>query len=576
MKKRKSQRISCSLCSRGFSDKSIRYLVVHRRCLHASKCRKNAHYATRTGKTATRCKAHRGRTHTRRVKTTKTILHFPLCGRCANSIRLKDDPTLDPFTHQNIVAVQLHTDLENPHKLRSWANGTVLKRPGELVYDKAWDRIPCPRCRRKKLMQARVCSHCRRPDSPRTRKNTQLNSRMPRTMLRYIDLKKKYNCGFVNPKRNKRLNGPKVSLPKIALEEAFSWPNQKNEVWCPTPMPYTFNESLLNDIVGKRLELMNRENIRVQVLSVTSPGTESLKNGDNGYIIRKCRAVNNYIANAIRNHTDRFKVFACLPMRSPKAAAADLERCVRELGFVGALVNGYDDCGKKKPLYYDTKNYDVLWQKFVELDVPLYLHPRVFLSNGSRFESTDTLYFYNRYPELHESAWGFHDRLAMQVLRMLISGLFERNPKFKLVLGHAGEILPWWAERFEHRLCRETYDYFDAPEALKKKYNPHYPKVINKFRIKTKGWIPRIDRKYFLLSSYIKRNIYITTSGFFSDSVLKYLIDQYGEDRILFAVDYPYENQCQASKWLDSVDIKKSTKKKIAYQNAQKLLKFHI
>ena len=390
-------------------------------------------------------------------------------------------------------------------------------------------------------------------------------------LLTYKDLKNNYQCGFINLSKKKNKNNK--SYPKIALEEAFTWPNQEKEVWSPIPMVYLLNQDKLSDIIDNRIKQMNKDNIKIQVLSVTSPGTESLKNGNISYIIKKCQSINNYIANEIKNHKNRFKVFACLPMRSPKAAAKELERCVKELGFVGALVNGYDDCGKKKPIYFDTKDYDILWKKFVELNVPLYMHPRVFLSNGSVFESKDTDYLYDLYPEIHESAWGFHDRLALHVLRLLISGIFERNPDLKLILGHAGEILPWWAERFEHRLCLEVDEYHKAPVELKKKYNPQYPKLINKFHKKQKGWIPRINYNKLLLSSYFKKNIYITTSGFFSDSALKYLLEKYGEDRVLFAVDYPYEIQSQASKWLDNINIKDSTKRKIAYKNAEKLLK---
>ena len=207
-------------------------------------------------------------------------------------------------------------------------------------------------------------------------------------LLTYKDLKNNYQCGFVNLSKKKNKNNK--SYPKIALEEAFTWPNQEKEVWSPIPMVYLLNQDKLSDIIDNRIKQMNKDNIKIQVLSVTSPGTESLKNGNLSYIIKKCQSINNYIANKIKNHKNRFKVFACLPMRSPKAAAKELERCVKELGFVGALVNGYDDCGKKKPIYFDTKDYDILWKKFVELDVPLYMHPRVFLSNGSVFESKDT------------------------------------------------------------------------------------------------------------------------------------------------------------------------------------------
>ena len=131
--------LPCSICSKEFKTASIRYLLVHRRCQHFSKCRKNAQYSTRTDKTATRCKLHSGKRHRYRANSLKTILHNPLCGRCVNSLRRREDPTLDPFTSQNIVGLKLHKHLAKPHKLYSWKSGHLLRRPGKYVFDKAWE-----------------------------------------------------------------------------------------------------------------------------------------------------------------------------------------------------------------------------------------------------------------------------------------------------------------------------------------------------------------------------------------------------------------------------------------------------
>jgi 2,3-dihydroxybenzoate decarboxylase len=256
----------------------------------------------------------------------------------------------------------------------------------------------------------------------------------------------------------------------------------------------------------------------------------------------------------------RFKAFAVLPMRDPKEAAKELERCVKELKMVGALVNGNDISYSKNykdgdALFYTTLDYDILWKKFVELDVPLYIHPTVYMTP---YKSKDSkiVDFYNKFPQLAASAWGFSIFLAQQILTLVLSGVFDRFPKLKLILGHMGEVLPWWAERFDHRLCIYKQELNQVTnEEFKKNKLPYFQ-------------IPKLT-----LSEYLKRNIYITTSGWFSDDALKYLIKKVGIDRVLFSIDYPYEKQSVACEWMDNVPLPMKDKEKIAYKNAAKLLK---
>lgn len=383
----------------------------------------------------------------------------------------------------------------------------------------------------------------------------------------------KTNCMYVN---KIKVNKNNIKLKKIALEEAITWPTQETDVNEKAPLEYLINQgkgydktNKLLDLTGLRLNEMNENNIQYQILSYTASGIQGLKyiantTGQNGQV-RKAIEVNNYMYNKIKENPFRFKAFATLPMSSPKHAVKELDRCVKDLGMVGVLLNGNDVIYKRgkhllnQMLFYDTPQYDVFWQKLVDLDVPLYIHPRVY---GSPSESVPDKYldsFYRQYPQLPGSAWGFSIYLAQQILRLILSGVFDRFPKLKLILGHMGEILPWWADRFDHRLC--TY---------KNELNQISKNILKNNKL------PEFKIPKLTLREYLKQNIYVTTSGWFSDSALKYVIDVMGVDRVLFSIDYPYEQQKMASDWIDNVDLPLEQKEKIAYKNAAKLLKIKM
>lgn len=408
----------------------------------------------------------------------------------------------------------------------------------------------------------------------KTRSKTNKNNKTKK-MNRYSwKSLQKTNCSFVN---KIKVNKHNVKLKKIALEEAITWPEQANDVNEKSPLEYLIKSgkgydktNKLLEITGIRLNEMNENNIQYQILSYTATGIQGLKymtNNTNGpnCQVKKAIEANNYMYNKIKENPTRFKAFATLPMSSPKYAAKELERCVKDLGMVGVLLNGNDVIyrkGKKllnKMLFYDTPDYDVFWQKLVDLDVPLYIHPRVY---GSPSESVPDKYlsmFYGEYPQLPGSAWGFSIYLAQHILRLILSGVFDRFPKLKLILGHLGEILPWWADRFDHRLC-----------IYKNELNQINKNVLKNDKLKDFK-LPKLT-----LREYLKQNIYVTTSGWFSDSALKYVIDVMGIDRVLFSIDYPYEEQKIASDWIDNLDLPLEQKEKIAYKNAAKLLKIKM
>lgn len=374
------------------------------------------------------------------------------------------------------------------------------------------------------------------------------------------------NCRYINNKQNLKRN---KLLKKIALEEAFTWPTQKEDVNEKYPLEFVINSGngnnkynrLLDITDGLREKEMDKNNVIIQVLSPTAPGLENLKIKTIEGQVKKAIEVNNYLYNKIKNKPTKFKGFASLPMRDPLKASLELDRCIKELGMVGALVNGPDIIyknNKKEMLFYDTPEYDILWKKFEELDVPLYIHPAVYESLDTHEDKT-LIHFYKEYPELVGSAWGFTIYLAQQIMRIMISGVFDRFPKLKIIIGHMGELLPWMAERFDHRLCVYKKELTQLSKQEFKKNG------LSEFKI------PKLT-----LSEYLKRNIYITTSGWFSDDALLHVINKVGIDRVMFSIDYPYEEQSVASEWLENIPLSFGDKEKIAYKNAAKLLKLNI
>jgi len=325
-------------------------------------------------------------------------------------------------------------------------------------------------------------------------------------------------------------------MKKIALEEAVAVPGDANIVPENLTHPeFRDNLAQLVDVTGQRLRAMDSTDIEISVLSVVGPGIQGTQSGT---ATQRAVEWNDYLAKAVASHNDRFRVFAALPMQDPDAAVAELRRCVQDLGFVGALINGYDDSLGSPPTYYDGPRYLDFWRAAAQLDVPVYLHPR---SVPAQRPTT-----YHGYPELRGAAWGFHIETAEHVLRLILSGLFDKVPDLRLVLGHLGELLPWWCWRVDHRIAREGWR--EQPET-------------------------QSHRLHHTVTEYVQRNIYATTSGFFHTPALKHTIDTLGVEHVLYSVDYPMESCEEAATWFDALDLSPEDHHKIAHDNAASLLK---
>jgi 2,3-dihydroxybenzoate decarboxylase len=316
-------------------------------------------------------------------------------------------------------------------------------------------------------------------------------------------------------------------LPKIALEEHFMTPGFER-------YSKTFLKNIdaatiatlsrrLADIDSERLALMDAHGIELVVLSQTGPGVQAEENAAGA--AARARETNDYLAERIARHPKRFRGFAALPMQDPELAIRELERTVRELGFVGAMVNGHT-AGS----YYDDRRYDAFWQRLQQLEVPFYLHPADAPSLPGVFAG---------HPELHGAAWGWGVETGTHALRLLFGGVFDRFPGVRVVLGHMGEGLPFLRWRFDSRFAA-------YPFGLTLKRKP---------------------------SEYIGSNIVITTSGVCSHGALVGAVMEMGAEAVMFSVDYPYEDTASASQFIETAPLTPQQLRLICRDNAARLFK---
>ena len=310
----------------------------------------------------------------------------------------------------------------------------------------------------------------------------------------------------------------------IAVEEHFMHPSLSNHLGHAAQQPDQIKKRLF-DFSDIRIREMDSAGIDVQILSHQSPGSQRLKNE---VAIDACKDVNNALAQVISNHSDRFLGFAMLPTNLPIDAASELRRSVEELGFKGAMIHGLSS-GRM----VDEKFFWPIFAEAERLDVPIYLHPAL-----PDKEVTERYYapYDASHPMLTRAAWGFGVEAGTQAIRMILSGIFDKHPNLKIILGHLGEAIPFWLPRIQESLSRTE------------------SQPIN-------------------FEDVFKSNFWITTSGFFSDHALELCVNTLKLDHILFAIDWPYANNETGVNWLQNSRIKPSIKSGIFSENAKILFR---
>jgi 2,3-dihydroxybenzoate decarboxylase len=319
---------------------------------------------------------------------------------------------------------------------------------------------------------------------------------------------------------------------KIALEEHIAIEETASNFGTPFP-DHVWNElkGRLLDIHDRRLGLMDQHGIEMMVLSLNAPAIQGIPDPARANEI--ARKANDYLAEQVSKRPDRFQALAALPMQDPALAIRELERCVKELGFRGALVNGFSQLEGDKTLYYDLPQYRSFWATVEKLDVPFYLHPRNPLSRDA--------HVYEGHPWLLGPVWAFGQETAVHALRLMGSGLFDAHPRLSIILGHLGENLPYGMWRIDHANgWIESRNAYPAKKAIR---------------------------------DYFAANFYVTTSGNFNSQSLLDAMLVLGADRIMFSVDWPFENVDHATDWFDACPISEADRLKIGGANARRLFK---
>ena len=282
----------------------------------------------------------------------------------------------------------------------------------------------------------------------------------------------------------------------------------------------------VTDLGDTRITYMNDRKIETQVISYASglPATMEKE-----YAVPLCKEVNDEMYEEIQKNPGRFYAFAHLPLSSPQDAASELERCVKELGFVGVMISGH-----YKDMPYDDPFYLPLFEKAQELDVPVYLHP------GMVRKDVVNAYYKGEWEPrttflLSGFGVGWHYDVGIQAVRMMVAGIFDKLPNLKIILGHWGELVSFYMYRLDEMM--------DAGVESKKKF-----------------------------SEYFKENIYVNPSGMLYGEQLRYCLETFGVDHIMWGEDYPYRKKEDIRTFLESFPLSKEERDKIAHGNAEKLL----
>ena len=313
----------------------------------------------------------------------------------------------------------------------------------------------------------------------------------------------------------------------IAIEEHYGDP-ELTKHFPPGAQPGVLGPigKRIMDLTDVRIKEMDEAGIDMQVLSHGAPATQRL---DAGIAVDMARAVNDRLHETCKAHPTRFAAFAALPTADPKASAAELERCVTKLGFKGAMIHGL-----AQGRFVDEKDFWPIFERAEALDVPIYIHP-------AAPDATVVERYYKEYvkafPAILNAGWGFTVETATQTVRLVLSGVCEKYPKLKIIVGHLGEGIPFLLWRIDQAMARPG----------------------------------NVDAASF--REIFCRNFWITTSGNFSDPALLCSVQELGADRIMFAVDWPFVDNKVAVDWAMRVPLCQEDREKILSGNAKRLLK---
>ncbi len=285
--------------------------------------------------------------------------------------------------------------------------------------------------------------------------------------------------------------------------------------------------SRLHDIGDERIRLMDESGVDVQILSLTTPGVQNLMPRDACDVASR---INDLIAATVAGRPDRFGGFATLPTPDAAAAARELERGVVQLGLQGGMI-----FGRTRDRNADAPEFDAIYEAAASLRAPLYLHPQIpdrpvrescYSGLGDEIDLT-----------LAMGGIGWHYETGIQLVRMIMSGVFDRYPELQVIVGHWGEVVLFYLDRIDV-----------------------LSKVANRLR--------------HPVSHYFQTNVFVTPSGIFSQRYMRWATEMIGVDRILFSTDYPYvyKGDGWARAFLEETGLSAEDQKKIAHRNWERLI----
>lgn len=338
-----------------------------------------------------------------------------------------------------------------------------------------------------------------------------------------------------------------MAIRRIAVEEAFVTPEimaqwhvvlaggnvepgfakMGETILAQTPANKPLDDHLL-DIGAGRIAHMDSLGIDMHILSLTSPGVQVF---ETVLATRLAAESNDALAAAVKAYPTRFAGLAAIAPQDPAAAAREMERAVRKLGLCGVIINSHT-MGE----YLDAPKYRPIFEAAEALDMPIYLHPREPAPSMVTPYLDYGLFF---------ATWGFAAETALHAMRLIMSGTFDRFPKLKIVLGHMGEGIPFWLQRIDNRYLLEL-------------------------KIGATDKLAKMPSQYFL------DNFVITTAGVTSMPALRLSLDVLGVERILFAADFPYEDDAEAVRFMDSAAVTEAERKQIYETNAQRVFKLKV
>lgn len=279
-----------------------------------------------------------------------------------------------------------------------------------------------------------------------------------------------------------------------------------------------------------RIAEMDAFGVDMHLLSITGPGVQAF---DAGFGTELAALANDQLADAIRRHPTRYAGLAAVAPQDPQAAAREVKRAITELGLNGIIINSHTH-GE----YLDDPKFWPIFEALVAHDVPLYLHPT--------FPPDAHIEPYSQYGMMG-ALWGFGAETSLHAVRLIMGGVFDAFPKLKVVLGHMGEAIPFWLGRLDNR----------------------YANIVRRGGLEPLG-MKKLQR---LPSAYFTSNFWVTTSGMNTNPPLEFCLKMLGEDRVMWAIDYPYEQTAEAVPFIRNAPLSEQAMKKLTHANAESLFR---